>query len=173
MAERDPMAVPEERGTTRMTDPFVIFQIGDQAFGLPAAVVEEVVRRPERLTKMPRSPAFVEGLMNHRGRAVPVIDQRTRFGTSPAARGRDRVIVVALGDLRAGFVVDDVRDVLRMPLEAVTPAPDIADGTKIFDRVAALESGDRIVLLIDPAELLDEAERQMLVALRKRTSARS
>ncbi len=131
------------------------------------------MRRPERLTRLPKSPDFIEGIINLRGRALPIIDQRSRFGAPPAGRGRDRVIVVALGELRAGFVVDHVREVMRLPLDAVTPAPEMTDGTKIFDRVATLDGGERIVLLIDPAELLDTAERQMLIALRNKASATS
>jgi purine-binding chemotaxis protein CheW len=173
LPEFDRMTISEERRETEMTDPFVIFQIGDQAFGLPAAVVETVVQRPERLTKLPRSPDFIDGIMNLHGRAVPIIDQRRRFGAPVVTRGGERVMIVSLGNLQAGFVVDHVKDVLRMPREAVTPAPDITDGTKVIDRVATLEGGERIVLLIDPAELLDEIERQMLIALRNRASHKS
>src|ERR1700722_276262 len=173
LPEFDRMTISEARRETEMTDPFVLFQIGDQAFGLPAAAVETVVQRPERLTKLPRSPDFIDGIMNLHGRIVPIIDQRRRFGAPLATRGGERVMIVSLGNLQAGFVVDHVKDVLRMPREAVTPAPDITDGTKVIDRVATLEGGERIVLLIDPAELLDETERQMLIALRNRASHKS
>jgi purine-binding chemotaxis protein CheW len=173
LSELDKMTTSEDRRDTEMTDPFVLFQIGDQTFGLPAEVVETVVQRPDRLTKLPRSPDFIEGVMNLHGRVVPIVDQRRRFGASVVAGGRERVMIVSLGNLQAGFVVDHVKDVLRIPREAVMPAPDITDGTKVIDRVATLAGGERIVLLIDPAELLDDAERQMLVALRNRTSDKS
>jgi purine-binding chemotaxis protein CheW len=173
LPEFDRMTISEDRRETEMTDPFVLFQIGDQAFGLPAVAVETVVQRPERLTKLPRSPDFIDGIMNLHGRVVPIIDQRRRFGAPVATRGGERVMIVSLGNLQAGFVVDHVKDVLRMPREAVSPAPDITDGTKVIDRVATLEGGERIVLLIDPAELLDETERQMLIALRNRASRKS
>jgi purine-binding chemotaxis protein CheW len=173
LTEFERMTIFEERRETEMTDPFVIFQIGEQAFGLPAAVVETVVQRPQRLTKLPRSPDFIDGIMNLHGRVVPIIDQRRRFGAPVVVRGGERVMIVSLGNLQAGFVVDHVKDVLRIPRDAVTPAPNITDGTKVIDRVATLEGGDRIVLLIDPAELLDETERQMLIALRNKASHKS
>ena len=172
LPEIDAMSASENNAAAQMTDPFLIFQIGSQTFGLPAAVVEEVVQKPERLTKIPRSPAFIEGVMNLRGKVVPVIDQRARFGTTPSSDARARVIVVSMGDLQAGFVVDGVREVLRMPQDTITSAPEINDGTKVFDRVAVLEGGERIVLLIDPAELLDGTERQMLTALRTKVSSK-
>jgi purine-binding chemotaxis protein CheW len=168
LPEFERMTVSEERRETEKTDPFVLFQIGDQAFGLPAAVVETIVTCPERLTKLPRSPDFIEGVMNLHGRVVPVVDQRKRFGAPVVARGGERVMIVSLGNLQAGFVVDHVKNVLRIPREAVIPAPDITEGTKVIDRVATLESGERVVLLIDPAELLNDTERQMLIALRNR-----
>jgi purine-binding chemotaxis protein CheW len=173
LPEFERMTISEERRETEMTDPFVIFQIGEQAFGLPAAVVETVVQRPERLTKLPRSPDFIDGIINLHGRVVPIIDQRRRFGAPVATRGGERVMIVSLGNLQAGFVVDHVKDVLRIPRDLVTPAPDITDGTKVIDRVATLEGGEKIVLLIDPAELLDDTERQMLIALRNRASHKS
>jgi purine-binding chemotaxis protein CheW len=173
LPEFNAMTVSDDRGIAEMTDPFIIFKIGDQTFGLPAGVVKEVVRRPQSLTKIPRSPDFIEGVMNLRGHAVPVIDQRARFGVSSTASARDCIMIVSMGNLQAGFVVDRVRDVLRMRREAVTPAPEMTEGTKIFDRVATFEDGDEIVLLIDPAELLDETERQMLIALRNKASTQS
>ncbi len=82
-------------------------------------------------------------------------------------------MIVALSNLQAGFLVDQVRDVLRMPREAVTEAPDLTDDMKLFDRVATLDNGERVVLLIDPVELLDDAEREMLIALRDKASNKS
>ena len=172
LPEIDAMSASENNAAAQMTDPFLIFQVGSQTFGLPAAVVEEVVQKPERLTRIPRSPDFIEGVMNLRGKAVPVIDQRTRFGATPSSDARARVIVVSMGDLQAGFVVDGVREVVRMQQDTITSAPKINEGTKVFDRVAVLEGGERIVLLIDPAELLDETERQMLTALRTKVSSK-
>ena len=70
---------------------FVIFRLGDEHYGLPILSVDEIVRRPDQLTRVPRAPAFVEGVMNLRGKIVPVIDQRQRFGVAgEAARRRAR-----------------------------------------------------------------------------------
>lgn len=172
LPEIDIMSASENNARVQMTDPFLIFEIGSQTFGLPAAVVAEVLQKPERLTKIPRSPDFIAGVINLRGNVVPIIDQRARFATTPSSQARARVIVVSIGDLQAGFVVDAVREVLRMSQDTITSAPKIGD-TKVFDRVAVLEGGERIVLLIDPAELLDGAEREMLRALPTKVPSRS
>ena len=71
------------------TERFVIFRLGDEDYGLPVGAVEEIVRMPDQLTRVPKAPKFVEGVMNLRGRVVPVIDQRDRF-QAPAATASGR-----------------------------------------------------------------------------------
>jgi purine-binding chemotaxis protein CheW len=97
---------------------------------------------------------------------VPVIDQAQRFGGAPASGVRQRIIVVQLGELLAGFVVDAVSDVMRVSASALRPAPDLGgEETRIFDRVANLEEAGRMVLIVSPQDLLDRAERAMLEGL--------
>ena len=106
---------------------FLVFRLGEQDYGLPVAAVEEVVRLPDALTPVPRAPAFVEGVMNLRGRVVPVIDQRRRFEVEPSGSGRrERVIVVTIDRMQAGFVVDGVSEVLRVPVGQLRPTPELA-----------------------------------------------
>lgn len=144
----------------------LLFKLGGDTFGVPVDAVQEVVRRPERLTQVPRAPAFVEGIMNLRGQVLPVIDQRRRFGT-PHEGGEQRpVLVLRLGETLAGFVVDSVTRVASVPAAAFQPAPDIGRGdTNVIDRVATIELDGRLVLLVNPRELLDQAERDLLAAM--------
>jgi len=142
---------------------FLLFRIGADSFGLPIGAVEEVTLLPDKLTRLPRAPAFVQGVMNVRGRVIPVIDQAERFGTGTAAGRKRRVVIVRIGDLSAGFVVDAVSDVLRVPASALRPAPDLGNAeTRVFDRVANLAEEDRIVLIVSPHELLERAEQDLL-----------
>lgn len=143
---------------------FLVFRLGDQTFGLPIAVVSEVTMLPAKLTPLPKAPAFVEGVMNLRGQVLPVIDQRRRFLGDAASGKRRRVVVVSLGNLQVGFVVDAVSEVLRVPARALRAAPGLGnDETRVFDRVANLDSG--MILIVEPRELLDRAERDMLAAM--------
>lgn len=144
----------------------LLFTLGDDEFGLPVAAVREVARRPERLTSLPRAPAFVDGIMNLRGQVLPVIDQRRRFGAPHEDGARRPVLVVTVGDAQAGFVVDAVTRVASVPAAALQPAPDLGgDEAGIIDRVATLEVDGRLVLLVNPQELLDRAERDLLAAM--------
>jgi purine-binding chemotaxis protein CheW len=142
---------------------FLLFRIGEEEFGLPIGAVEEVTQLPEKLTRLPKAPAFVQGVMNLRGQVIPVIDQATRFGVDSASGRKRRVVIVRIGDLSAGFVVDAVSDVLRVEAEALRPAPDLGNAeTRVFDRVVNLTEEERIVLIVSPRELLDRAEQDLL-----------
>jgi purine-binding chemotaxis protein CheW len=146
---------------------FVLFQLGEERYGLPIAAVEEVVRHPGTLTRIPHAPDFVEGVMNLRGKVVPVIDQRRRFaaGGRPAARGR-RIVVVTIEGLRAGFAVDSVSEVVGLPADSLSPTPQLTAGdSRIFDRVATAGPDGRMTLLVDPKALLDRAERDLVAAI--------
>lgn len=145
----------------------LIFQLGEENFGIPIASVDEVIRVPLDVTRIPGAPAFVIGVINLRGRAVPLIDQRSRFD-SPASMqtAAARAIVVTIGKLQAGFVVDTVSEVKALPAAAVSVAPEFSSQqTDVFDRIAHIEADGRMVLLVDPQELLTKAERDVVAAI--------
>jgi purine-binding chemotaxis protein CheW len=109
--------------------------------------------------------------MNVRGQVIPVIDQAHRFNGTPVAGAKPRVIVVRIGELTAGFIVDAVLQVVQPPADALRDAPDLgSDGMRVFDRVATLEGDDSLVLIVSPQELLDRAERDLLLALGKKAA---
>lgn len=146
---------------------FVVFRLGDEAYGLPIACVDEVAHLPPVLTRVPRAPGFIEGVMNLRGKIVPVIDQSRRFGAAEGAGQGRRVIVTSAGGVQAGFIVDAVSEILHLRPDQLSAAPDLtAAGDRVFDRIADLGDG-RIVLLIDPQGLLDRAEADLLAAFER------
>lgn len=153
---------------------YLIFRIGGDEFGLPLASVDEVVRLPERLTKVPKAPAFVEGVLNLRGRVTPVIDQRRRFDAAPSdPDARPRIVVTTIDGRQAGFIVDTVSEILDLGSDQLETTPEMtADAGRLFNRVASLEGGERLILLVDPRELLDRAERELLAGMDAGASAR-
>jgi purine-binding chemotaxis protein CheW len=145
---------------------FVLFSLGREQYGLPIGAVDEVVRCPDALTRVPGAPSFVEGVMNLRGKIVPVIDQRLRFASDGAGARNRRVVVMTIDGLQAGFVVDGISEILSAKPDELSAAPQLtADGMQIFDRVARLERDGRIILLIAPKALLDQAARDVLAAI--------
>lgn len=145
---------------------FLLFQIGDESFGLPIASVEEVVAVPSTLTALPRAPEFVLGVISVRGDIIPVVDQALRFKRAASATARRRIIIVRIGDLRFGFLVDSASEILRAGEDMITTAPQLrSDETGIFDRVITVANEGRMILILSPQEMLDRAERDVIAGL--------
>ena len=154
----------EATGATDEALKFLVFRLGEDEFALPIGVVDEVAQVPTRITRLPKTPAFLEGVINLRGEVLPVIDQRRRFDmpslADPAGR---RLVVVRTERHRAGLIVDSVSQVLSSRLDALEEAPDLAgESTRLVQGVINLDAAGRIVLVLDPAELLSRAERGLL-----------
>jgi purine-binding chemotaxis protein CheW len=150
---------------------FVVFRLGEDEFGLPIETVSEVARVPDQITRLPKAPRFLEGVVNLRGEVLPVVDQRRRFDM-PAApqQGARRLVVVRTERHRAGLIVDSVLEVLRCAASDIEPAPNLtSEAVRLVNGVVNLERAGRIVLLLDPAELLTRAERGLLDAFQAKT----
>jgi purine-binding chemotaxis protein CheW len=144
---------------------YLVFRLGDEEFGLPIAAVDEVARAPDQITRVPRTPKFLEGVINLRGEVLPVVDQRRRFDLPPFAgdKQRQRLVVVRSERHRAGLIVDSVSEVLRTRADAIAPAPDLTgEAVRLVQGVVNFGGAGRLVLLLDPAELLSRAERSLL-----------
>jgi purine-binding chemotaxis protein CheW len=140
----------------------VTFSIGDEEFGVDILKVQEIIRTME-ITRVPRAPAFVEGVINLRGKVIPIIDLRKRFGLQ--TRGHDkntRIIVIEISNMIVGFVVDSVSEVLRIPASTVEPPPPMVAGleSEYISGVGKLE--DRLLILLDLNRLLSREERSVL-----------
>lgn len=153
---------------------FLVFSLGSEAYALPIAAVEEVVRLPEKLTRLPRAPAYVTGVMSLRGAVIPVIAQRERFGVEGAApAGRPRVVICRLGELSVGFAVDAVTEILEVADDRLARAPDLTGAGGVFDRVAQVDADGRVLLVVDPRALLEKAEADLLADLLREAPAAS
>ncbi len=164
---------PRPQATQRHAPPadddtqVVIFRLGAEEFGVPIMSVQEIVRVPDLLTRVPRTPRFVEGVINLRGTVLPVIDQRRRLGMAPIARNdRQRIMVYTVAGQRTGFIVDSVAEVLRIGRRQIDAAPDIGEAQgRLIGEVAKLDGDKRLVMLIDPTQLLGTRELRSLAAL--------
>jgi purine-binding chemotaxis protein CheW len=145
----------------------VIFRLDKEEFGAPIASVQEIVRVPEELVRVPRAPSFVEGVINLRGTVLPVIDLRQRLGLKQVERtDRQRIMVFLISGVRTGFIVDQVAEVLRIPKAAIEQAPQLsAEQSRLLSRMANLEKQKRMVQLLDPPHLMAKAEMKALLAV--------
>jgi purine-binding chemotaxis protein CheW len=139
-----------------LEEQFVVFRLADEEYGAPIEAVQEIVRVPEALTRVPKAPAFIRGVVNLRGAVLPVVDQRSRFALPEIPRSdRQRIMVFTIAGVRTGFIIDSVSEVLKIPRAAIGPAPDLsAEQARLISRVANLESQKRIIMLIAVDQLL-------------------
>jgi purine-binding chemotaxis protein CheW len=143
----------------------VTFSIGEEEFGVDILSVQEIIRMMD-ITKVPRAPDFVEGVINLRGKVIPIIDLRRRFGLSTRDHDKHtRIIVIEINNMIVGFVVDSVSEVLRIPASTVEPPPPVVSGleSEYISGVGKLE--DRLLILLDLNKLLSGEERDMLGSL--------
>ena len=143
----------------------VIFRISGEEYCLTVDAVQEIIRVPEQLIRVPKSLPFVEGLVNLRGSVLPVIDLRSRLNLVRSERDDlQRIVVVIVGGVRTGFIVDSVAEVMKLDRSALEPAPQLSeDQARLVSGVANLTEAGRMLLVLDHGQLLD-AEEQASVA---------
>ena len=159
------MDVKSHKGVKIQTEEvlqLVSFTLGQEEFGLDIQSIQEINRMVE-ITRVPNSPEFVTGVINLRGKVIPIIDLRKRFGFPPKESDKNtRIIVVELGSMVVGFIVDTVREVIRIPKNITEPPPAIIAGigSEYIISVAKLEN--RLLILLDLERLLRDKEKQQL-----------
>lgn len=149
----------------------VTFRLDREEFALSILHVQEI-NRLMPITRVPHSPPFVEGVINLRGRILPVVDLRLRFGLEPSARGpQSRIVVAEVRQRIVGLIVDQVRQVLRVDRARIEPAPDLTAhaANSCIQAIARLD--DRLLILLDLARLFDADELRDLGAQNSLTAA--
>ncbi len=140
----------------------VSFNIGDEEFGVDILGVQEINRMTE-VTRVPNAPSYVEGVINLRGKVIPVIDLRKRLMMN--ARGHDqdtRIIVVEIENKVIGFVVDKVNEVLRIPQSVTEAPPSMVSGIKSDYMTAIGKLTDRLIILLDLDKILSDDEKAQI-----------
>ncbi|MBA4252230.1 MAG: chemotaxis protein CheW [Chlorobiaceae bacterium] len=132
----------------------VSFFIGNEEFAIYILCVQEI-NRMISITKVPNSPSYVEGVINLRGRVIPVINLRSKLGIPTKEHDKNtRIIVVEINKTTVGFIVDGVNEVLRIPKSITEPPPAIVAGinSEFIEAVGKLD--DRLLILLDLEKIL-------------------
>ncbi len=142
-------------GKAEETEIFVIFIIGNKEFGVDVMNIKEIAKIP-KITRVPRSPDFVEGVINHKGSLTAVINLRKRFGFEPKEIDADsRLIIAEFEDNPVGMLVDATTEVLRIPVSDIEATPEVVT-TEISKRflkgVGKVEN--RSIILLDLKQVL-------------------
>lgn len=140
----------------------VIFELANEVYGVDISRVQEIIRMTT-ITRLPRAPEFVEGVINLRGKVIPVVDLKKRFGLEEGERTKSsRIVVVDVGDHTIGMVVDAVSEVLRVLTEAVEPpSPVVTTIESDYIRGIAKVDG-RLIILLDLNKVLSWEEKKKL-----------
>jgi purine-binding chemotaxis protein CheW len=132
----------------------VSFNIGNEEFGVDILQVQEIHRVLD-VTRVPHAPEYVDGVINLRGKVIPIIDLRRRFGMERKEHDKHtRIVVVELSGKVVGFVVDAVREVLRISRSVTEPPPSIVGGVHEEYVTAVGKLEDRLLILLDLEKVL-------------------
>ena len=127
----------------------VVCELADEHYGLDIAKVFEIIRH-QPITPVPRAPSFVKGVINLRGRIIPVVDLRDRFGMPEAEPTKEtRIVVAESSSTRVGLIVDGVSEVLLLRTESDETTPEVAAGADAEYLRGIAKLGDRLVLLLE------------------------
>ena len=140
----------------------VSFKIGEEEFGIEILKVQEIIKMMF-ITKIPNTPEFIEGIINLRGRIIPVVDLRTRLGLTKQTHTKNtRIVVVELNNHIIGFVVDEVSEVIRITKDT-TEEPPAMIGSINREFVTAIgKLEDRLLILLDLEKVFSSIEYEQL-----------
>ena len=156
------MAAEKSKGEMRQ---LIGFFVGAEEYGLEILRVKEIIRVRE-ITRLPRSPSFVKGIINLRGDVIPILSLAERFELEGGrTSGASRVIVVEIGGQLVGLMVDAVSAVLRLAAEQIDPPPALIGGLSREYVAGVGKVGERLVILLALERILSAEERAALAGL--------
>ena len=139
-----------------------VFDLSTESYGVDIGAVREIIRLQE-ITRVPRTPEFVEGVINLRGGVIPVIDLRKRFALPVADETSDnRIVVVDISGQNIGVVVDAVTEVLRISSDSIEPPSSVITTSESEYLLGIAKLDDRLIILLDLNQVLSEADQDAL-----------
>ncbi len=141
----------------------VTFTLGNEEYAVDILKVQEINRMKE-ITRVPNSPPYVEGVINLRGKVIPVVSLRKKFGLPERENDeQSRIMIMDIQGITMGLVVDSVSEVLRIPASTVEPTPPMASNisSEFIRGIAKME--DRLIILLDMDRLIGKSEENAMI----------
>lgn len=138
---------------------YVVFKLGKSEFGIDIMNVKEIGPYEESVS-LPNTPSFIEGVINYRGKVIPVINLKKRLGLGQESITKEtRIIVITLNEKEVGFIVDEASQTIRVSEEQIDPAPSFISGVdkRFITGVGKLDD-KRLLILIDLEKVLTDDE---------------
>lgn len=143
----------------------VTFIVGSEEYAADISYIKEIIRLPH-ITAVPNSPDFIEGVINLRGRIIPVIDLKFKMGMEKKeGSGSSRIIVVEIDSKIVGFIVDSVKEVIRITDDIIEEPPNMIKNSRTQYIYAVAKFEDRLIILVDLKKILTESEDGQLASV--------
>jgi len=161
------MAATQTTGKNLEERQLVVFDLGGEVYGVDINTVREIIRVQE-ITHVPNAPEFVEGVINLRGKVIPIVDLRKKFSLEEGEESKEnRIVVVDIAGEDIGVMVDAVAEVMRLPSDSVEPTADLiaTDDSYYIEGIANL--GERLIILLDLEKVLSKEQRTAVQSAHK------
>jgi purine-binding chemotaxis protein CheW len=136
----------------------VVFDLNQEAYGVDISQVREIIRMQE-ITRVPRAPEFIEGVINLRGKVIPVVDLRTRFSMPGTERtDQHRIVVVDVSGQDIGMVVDAVTEVSRIPSTSIEPPSNVITTNDSEYLTGIVKTDEKLIILLDITKVISDAD---------------
>jgi purine-binding chemotaxis protein CheW len=140
---------------------FLCFNLGTEEYAIPLLAVREVIGVPD-ITPVPQMPNFFLGIMNLRGSVISIMDLRVKIGITPNKKAETSIIILDLGSVHLGVMVDCINSVMQVTEEEITEKPHL-EHTKSSDAITGVfRKSNSLVLLLDIARVLNVEEKTFI-----------
>jgi purine-binding chemotaxis protein CheW len=147
------------------------FRVGKEHFGVPIELVHEIVRIME-ITSVPDAPDFIEGVINLRGKIIPVIDLRKRFGETTITGGKkNRILVAEIMDKIVGLVVDAASEVVKIPPADIEPPPNVFGESEVNYVTGVGKLANKLIILVDLGKIMQRGDLRRITELAEARAA--
>lgn len=144
---------------------FVVFKLGEEEYAVDIMQVN-TIERMMPITRVPKAPEFVEGVINLRGEIIPVIDLKKRFSLAPSEITADtRIIIVMLEDLTVGMIVDSATEVVQLPHDSIEPPPSVGGSVSSDFLEGVGKIRDRLLIILNLEKILRPGESETRAAM--------
>lgn len=137
----------------------IAFRLGEEEYGVDVSQIQEIIKMRD-ITRVPKAPYYIKGVINLRGNVIPIIDLRKRFSLpSKEVTDQSRIIVFDIRGIRFGIIVDAVSEVIRLPKDDIEPPPPIAMGGIQAQYIKGVgKVNDKLIILLDLEKALNLEE---------------
>lgn len=140
----------------------VVFILEKNYYGVHILQVQEIIKMTE-VTKLPNTPDFIEGIVNLRGKIVPIMDLRKRFGLQEAATNENsKILILKLEEVQFGIIVDEISEVEKVPVSLIENPPKVVSGVRGEFISGIAKNNERLLILLDIEKILTLEEREII-----------